>query len=547
MARSYRAVSARSEPPDAGACLYSLIFRYSVRVLIPSICEARSRLPPTSRSVFSTSARSTCPSGSPDRCASTSGPPLCRPDVRGYDGRRDHGLGGKEHHRLDGVLELADVAGPGVTAEDLEGCGRQRPAGLAVTACRLGQEVLGQPREVGQALPQRRQIDLDHAEAEAQIVAEGAFPDHGVEVAVRRGDDPHVHLDGLVRADPDDLARLQRAQQVGLGGEGHVADLVEEERASVRRLETPLAAVHGPGERPLLVAEQLALEHPLRERRAVERDEGAVPAGPRAVERLGDQFLARAALAADEDGGVRVDDLVHHIEDALHRLASAEDAGKREGLVDGGLELEVVALQADALAGGTNRLPEHAEIDGLLEVVERSALHRLDGALHRAVARHDDALGDGPGLPSQRPASSDDLQPVQVLESQVRDDEVGTLPLQPVQGVPPRVDHVHAVALLLEHVRHDLRVADVVLDDQDRQRIGLRGYRHDPDILSPLQGQVVRIPGRLPLPEAGPPGGAGARSWFPCRAPSRRRGSRRAPRRRGGPWGAPARCRSACG
>ena len=48
---------------------------------------------------------------------------------------------------------------------------------------------------------------------------------------------------------------------------------------------------------------------------------------PRAaiVERVGDQLLAGAALAADQDGDVGVGDLVDGLEDAPHRRALADD------------------------------------------------------------------------------------------------------------------------------------------------------------------------------------------------------------------------------
>ena len=45
--------------------------------------------------------------------------------------------------------------------------------------------------------------------------------------------DAHVHLDRLVAADALDLVLLEHAQHLRLGGEVHVADLVEEQRAAV--------------------------------------------------------------------------------------------------------------------------------------------------------------------------------------------------------------------------------------------------------------------------------------------------------------------------
>ena len=67
-------------------------------------------------------------------------------------------------------------------------------------------------------------------------------------------------LIGCAAADALELALLEHAQQLGLGLEGHLADLVEEERAAVGQLEAADASVDGAGERALLVAEQLALD-----------------------------------------------------------------------------------------------------------------------------------------------------------------------------------------------------------------------------------------------------------------------------------------------
>ena len=56
------------------------------------------------------------------------------------------------------------------------------------------------------------------------------------------------------------LALLQDAQELGLHGERHVADLVEEERPSARALELPAPLLRRAGERARLVPEELALD-----------------------------------------------------------------------------------------------------------------------------------------------------------------------------------------------------------------------------------------------------------------------------------------------
>ena len=65
----------------------------------------------------------------------------------------------------------------------------------------------------------------------------------------------------------------------------------------------PLAPLVGPGEDALLVAEELALEERLGERRAVERDERLpARAGSCAWIAARELALARAALARDQHG-----------------------------------------------------------------------------------------------------------------------------------------------------------------------------------------------------------------------------------------------------
>ena len=89
-----------------------------------------------------------------------------------------------------------------------------------------------------------------------------------LQVAVGRGDQPHVGLDCLVASDPLERLLLQQAQDLGLQARRHVADLVEEERAAVALLELADAAAVGAGEGALLVPEQLALQQGLGDGRA---------------------------------------------------------------------------------------------------------------------------------------------------------------------------------------------------------------------------------------------------------------------------------------
>ena len=140
------------------------------------------------------------------------------------------------------------------------------------------EEVVREHEDVAAALAQRRQLDVDDVEAVVEVLAEAALLHLGGEVAVRRGDDAHVDRDGLVAADALERPLLEHAEELHLHGRRDLADLVEEERAAVGLLEAADAPLVRAGERALLVAEELALEERLGERRAVERDEGRLRA-----------------------------------------------------------------------------------------------------------------------------------------------------------------------------------------------------------------------------------------------------------------------------
>ena len=117
-------------------------------------------------------------------------------------------------------------------------------------------------------------------------------------------DQPDVGPDRLVAADPLERLLLQQPQDLGLGRRRHVADLVEEQRAAVALLELADPPAVGAGEGALLVAEQLALQQVLGDGGAVDGQERRL--GPQAVlvDGAGDQLLAGAALAGDQDGDV---------------------------------------------------------------------------------------------------------------------------------------------------------------------------------------------------------------------------------------------------
>src|SRR5205814_8736828 len=108
-------------------------------------------------------------------------------------------------------------------------------------------------------------------------------------------------LPGLAVSDGADVSLLEHPQQLRLHGGRHLADLVEQDRATRGRFEQPALVMRRPGEGAATMAEELALEERLRQRRTVDGDEGL--AGPRArrVDAARHQLLAGAGLALDQD------------------------------------------------------------------------------------------------------------------------------------------------------------------------------------------------------------------------------------------------------
>ena len=235
-----------------------------------------------------------------------------------------NGARGAQHDdALHGVLELADVAGPVILDEDAHGVGRDLDL-AAVLGVEPGQEMIDEHRDLFAPLPQRRDADLDDVQAVVEVFTELMRPHGRLEVAIGGGDEPHVGADGLLAAHARELAVLEHVQQLGLKPQRHLADLVEQERALVRRLELSGFLPVGSGERALLVTEQLRLEQLAGKGGAVHLQELAMGARRRLVDRPGHHFLADSALASQQHCRVGGGHLGDEVSNRLHLGASTE-------------------------------------------------------------------------------------------------------------------------------------------------------------------------------------------------------------------------------
>ena len=142
---------------------------------------------------------------------------------------------------------------------------------------------------------------MHDVEPVVQVLAEAALADLLLQVPVRGGDDAHVDMKRLLASYALERTLLQDTQYLDLGVLVDLPDLVQEDGASVRKLEAALLLADGTGERALLMTEELAFQKRRRQRCAVDLDERPLAAVREAVYRIGDELLARAALPCDQD------------------------------------------------------------------------------------------------------------------------------------------------------------------------------------------------------------------------------------------------------
>src|SRR5262249_59369881 len=110
------------------------------------------------------------------------------------------------------------------------------------------------------------------------------------------------------------LALRDGPEQLRLHVLADLTDLVEEEGAAVGPLEAAGARGDRAGEGPLLVAEELALDHPVGERLHVDGDERLADAIAPEVQETRRQLLPGPALTLDEDGRPAGRNTLHELE-----------------------------------------------------------------------------------------------------------------------------------------------------------------------------------------------------------------------------------------
>ncbi len=232
-------------------------------------------------------------------------------------------------------------------------------------------------------------------------------------------------------ADPFVAALLEQPQQLGLQRQRQVADFVEEERAPLGRRDLAGRIPHRAGEGALEMAEQLALQQLGREAGTGDGDERSGGARAVGVDGAGEDSLARAALAPQQDRRFAGGGLEGHVEGLAHRRLVGLQIGFRHDRADLLLELFDLALQPPQLHDPVQHQPKLFGGERLGQVVQRPAAHRLDGRFDGGVGRHDHHVQ--PRGQAQKPRQQ--VQPQFLTEPQVQQGHLERPAAQQFQGL----------------------------------------------------------------------------------------------------------------
>ena len=144
-----------------------------------------------------------------------------------------------QHGALDGVVEFANIARPGMVEEHLHRHRFESLELLAITLRRLAQEMMREQRNIFLALAQRRQDEFQLCSGgRANLRESGRAVTSALHVRIRGGDDANVHAPCCGRADSLEFAGFEHAQQLGLQVHRHVGNFIQEKRAAVRQFES---------------------------------------------------------------------------------------------------------------------------------------------------------------------------------------------------------------------------------------------------------------------------------------------------------------------
>ncbi len=246
------------------------------------------------------------------------------------------------------------------------------------------------------------------------------------------------------------------------GARAQLADLVQEQRAAIGDLEEARLAVDGPREGATFVAEQLALDQGLGQRRAVERHEREGAARTVLVQGTREQLLAGAGLALDEHGQRRPRGPLERLQELLGRRVLRDEAAHRLVVPHPHAQRGVLAAQPCLLGRLHDQHVQLVEPRRLREVVVGAQPHGLERARDLGMAGQDQHL-DRECLGADL---AQDLQATAVGQVQVQEHDVEAVVPQLLACIRDRKDPRHVVPSRAQLLLDDAPERGVVLENE---------------------------------------------------------------------------------
>ncbi len=211
------------------------------------------------------------------------------------------------------------------------------------------------------------------------------------------------------------------------------------------------------------MSEKLALEQRLAERRAVQPHEGRLRPRRRQVNRLGDELLARPALARDEHTRLARAHLRDEVQHRLHLRVARHDVAEGVAFAEPVAQPLRLLQQLRLLHRALDDRAERPGVQRLEEVVLRPLSHRVHGARDGAERRHHDEHRPR----SRRPRLLHERDSVQAGHLEVREDYIGAELLQLPESLEPVGGRLGRVALFVENLAQRRAGVRLVVDDED--------------------------------------------------------------------------------
>ncbi len=238
-------------------------------------------------------------------------------------------------------------------------------------------------------------------EAVVEILSELPGPDGRLRVPIHGGNHPRIGLQGLGIPHPLKLSALEHPQKLHLKLRRQGIDLIEKDRPLVGQLESAGPVPHGAGEGAAHMAEELALQHRLRQGAAADLDKGLLsPDRIAGVDGPGNQPFSGTTFSPDENRGLGGRDRLDHGVDLPHSGMLAHHIMEAIGNRGGQFAAKGLVLRHEPplLAD----LPDHVLNlpvgQGLGHIVISPQLHRLDRCLDGSKAGDQDHRGFGTEL-----------------------------------------------------------------------------------------------------------------------------------------------------